>query len=162
MATDTRGLIERLLSRLLELRVIVNCDHDPYLYRWYVFRTKWVSLFIHKFVRDDEDRALHDHPWPFLVIPIWRGYVEHCEKWCDCFNCREHPTMPRQRIPHARRVRPLLGMRLRRATYRHRVELIAGKPAWSVFIHFRRWREWGFWLPEGFIQWNKWWQEKCE
>jgi hypothetical protein len=140
-------MIEKLLNRLLKCRVIVNCDHDPFMYRWYVLRTKWVSVFIHKFVRDDEDRALHDHPWAFLVIPIWRGYVEHCE---------------RKRIPHARRVRPLLGMRLRRATYRHRVVLIGGKPAWSVFIHFRRWREWGFWPREGFTPWNKWWQEKCE
>lgn len=72
-------MIDKILNRILECRVIVNCEHDPYLYRWFVIRTERFGLFIHKFVRSDEDRALHDHPWPFVVIPIWRGYVEHSE-----------------------------------------------------------------------------------
>src|SRR5688500_17625240 len=67
----------RILSAILPFKVIVNCARDPYLVRWYLFRSGPVSIFIHKFVRSDEDRALHDHPWAFLVIPIWRGYIEH-------------------------------------------------------------------------------------
>jgi hypothetical protein len=36
-------------------------------------------------------------------------------------------------------------------------------PSWSLFFHFKRVRDWGFWdKATGFIQWNKWWQEKCE
>jgi hypothetical protein len=137
-------MIEKLLNKILPKRVIVNCDHDPYLHRWYLFRSGRFGIFIHKFVRSDEDRALHDHPWSFLVIPLWRGYREHNQKG-------------------VRNVLPLLGTRFRRAEYQHRVELRAGKPSWSLFIRFRKRREWGFWdKVSGFILWNKWWQDKCE
>lgn len=137
-----------ILNRILKKKVIVNCDRDPYLHRWYVFQSDRVALFVHKFVRSDEDRALHDHPWSFLVIPVWRGYIEHND---------------RGRV----RVLPLLGIRLRPATYRHRVELLSDKtgaplPSWSIFFRFRRVRDWGFWPKEGFTLWNKWWQDKCE
>ena len=60
-----------ILDRLFKCRLIVNCDRDPYLFRWFVIRTETLGVFVHKFVRSDEDRALHDHPWSFIVIPIW-------------------------------------------------------------------------------------------
>lgn len=164
--------IESLLNKLLPKKVIVNCDRDQYLHRWHLLRTKRFAIFIHKFIRSDEDRALHDHPWPFVVIPIWRGYMEH----------REQPRVSGEVYASSGRVFPIIGTRARPATYRHRVELLpcdyklaldletdcpkcAGRgelPSWSIFIRFTEWREWGFWLPSGFQQWNKWWQEKCE
>jgi hypothetical protein len=150
------------LDRLFDGKVIVNCEREPYLLRWYIFKTRWVSLFLHKFVRSDEDRALHDHPWAFLVIPIWRGYMEHNEIVADA-------PVPGgvHRWDNKTRVLPFIGTRYRNELYRHRVELLtdaAGKPlpAWSLFFHFEKRREWGFWPKEGFIQWNKWWQDKCE
>jgi hypothetical protein len=69
--------MEKLLDKLFKKRVIINCEKDPYLHRWFMIKTPWLGVYIHKFVRSDEDRALHDHPWPFLVIPIWRGYIEY-------------------------------------------------------------------------------------
>ncbi len=71
------SLVASILDRLLEKKVIENCERQPYLHRWYLLRTARVAVFVHKFVRSDEDRALHDHPWPFFVLPIWRGYREH-------------------------------------------------------------------------------------
>jgi len=162
----------KLLDMLFAKRVIVNCDRDPYLIRWYVIRSKPFAVFLHKFIRSDEDRALHDHPWNFIVIPLWRGYHEHSDRG-------------------RRRVWPIIGARFRRGDYKHRVELLpcddsrtctyfqdpnefdveedcpkcAGTgtmPSWSLFIRFREFREWGFWMPEGWIQWNRWWQDKCE
>ena len=134
--------LETILNRLPH-RIIVNCEREPYLHRWYLIRTARIGVFIHKFIRSDEDRALHDHPWNFLALPIWRGYFEHSQ-----FG--------------RRRIWPLLGMRFRKAEYRHRVELIQNRPAWSLFIRFRERRTWGFWLASGFQAWNDWWREKCE
>lgn len=145
------GIIERILNRLLQHKVIVNCEREPYLHRWYLLRTKRVGIFIHKFVRSDEDRALHDHPWNFIVVPLWRGYVEHSEEQHHC------GTFAIQR-----RVRPLISARFRSAEYRHRVELIDDVPAWSLFIRFTECRTWGFWPNQVFIAWNKWWQNNCE
>lgn len=154
------SLIEHLLDRIFSKKVIVNCDRDPYLHRWFVIRTDRLGLFIHKFVRSDEDRALHDHPWDFLVIPVWRGYIEHRNARCTICGQRNSFCTRGQ---ESRRVLPIVGTRFRRGEYRHRVELIDGKPSWSIFFRFRKRREWGFWdRLVGFIPWNKWWQERCE
>ncbi len=157
MNPPANSLAEHILNRLFEKRVIVNCDHDPYLHRWYVLRTERLGLFIHKFVRSDEDRALHDHPWPFFVIPLWGGYVEHSDRplhpWPGCL-C--------PRVDVKRRVWPIISARYRDTTFRHRVELVKERPSWSLFFRFTKIREWGFWPKEGFILWNKWWQDKCE
>jgi hypothetical protein len=136
-------MLSKLLDRLIPKRVIVNCEREPYLHRWFLIRLTRVGVFVHKFVRSDEDRALHDHPWSFIVIPLWGGYIEH-------------------NSAGRRRVRPLISTRYRSAEYRHRVELIDGRPSWSLFIRFTKRREWGFWEKSGFVLWNKWWEEKCE
>lgn len=150
--------LESVLDLLFRKKVIINCDHQPYLHRWFVVRYAWLGIFIHKFIRSDEDRALHDHPWPFIVIPIWRGYIEHSEKQIPFLGNPKARLKTRVK----RRVQPILGTRIRPATFRHRVELLKDKPSWSIFIRFKRWREWGFWEKEGFVLWNKWWQDKCE
>ncbi len=174
-------MITELLNRLLTHRNIVNCDRDIYLRRWYLVRTPWFAIFLHKFERSDEDRALHDHPWPFIVIPIWRGYIEHSSRIVidDEFGI---PTQARE--PQTNRVYPILGTRFRPATYRHRVELFmeytntqspwdaegvmtpepTGRelPSWSLFIRFKSCRDWGFWMPQGFVGWRDWWKDNCE
>ncbi len=196
---DRESFMVRLLNRLLPHKNIVNCDKDIYLRRWYLFRSKRLGIFIHKFERSDEDRALHDHPWPFIVIPIWRGYIEHSMRPCDCWHCTcSNPSGPSIHPWHEAitRVYPIIGARLRQATYRHRVELLRRtgvevRPiserkdidpsraemmgvkqylkavtqelsSWSLFIRFREFRTWGFWLPDGFKAWNLWWKENCE
>ena len=211
---DGTTLPERILNRIFSKKEIVNCDRDIYLHRWYVIRRPNLGLFIHKFVRSDEDRALHDHPWNFLVIPIWRGYIEHAEGKIECPQCSEKGFIDFLFDPVCvkcddngpvpaivkRRVIPFLGIRFRRGTYKHRVELHERDdticpecgwdeffkipeypnilqcaecghpcdaisrtlPSWSIFIRFKEFREWGFHMPEGWIQWNKFWQEKCE
>lgn len=155
--------LELLLGHIFAFKVIPNCAGDAYLIRWYIFSTSWITLFLHKFVRGDEDRALHCHPWSFLVVPIWRGYIEHSDR-----PMRRDPSEPWRtetcslqelqtgRVATRRRVWPIISARYRPATYRHRVELIAGKPSWSIFFHFRRQREWGFHPPDGFVHWKQW------
>lgn len=134
--------LQRILCRLFDHRTIVNCDRDPYMVRWYLFRRERVAAFLHLFFRSDEDRALHDHPWSFITIILWRGYVEHT------------PSGRRRKWPGMICFRP--------AEWRHRVELVDGKPAVTLVIRFKKRREWGFWTPAGFIQWNRWWQQNCE
>lgn len=135
-------------------KTIVNCDRQPYLRRWYLFRTKPFAIFLHRFFRSDEDRALHDHPWPFITFIIWRGYIEHTQvcKWPHC-------DRPSHKL--ANRVWPGM-ICYRPAEWRHRVELVNGKPAWTIVFRFRERRLWGFWERAGFIAWNKWWQNNCE
>lgn len=141
--------IANLLNGLFSRRDIVNCERDLYLTRWYLFRIKWLAIFLHRFHRSDEDRALHDHPWAFITLILWRGYDEH---FAD--PQATDKTMIRRRWPLTIHYRP--------ATWRHRVELIEGRQAWTLVFRFKEVRDWGFWTPQGFIQWNKWWQKNCE
>lgn len=134
-------MIERLLNFFLKRRDIHACSGNIYLRRWYILRTKRLAVFIHKFEESDEDRALHDHPWPFLVIPIWRGYYEH-------------------NLEGKHRVWPLLSSSHRGYKYRHRVELIEEKPAWSIFFRGKRVAEWGFWVTDtDWVHWKRWWSD---
>ena len=187
-------MIEKILDWIFKKKVIHDCGGDPYLHRWYVIRTRGFGLFIHKFIRSDEDRALHCHPWDFIVIPIWRGYWE----WHSCAMCKNHEDAmgieTNCRHPVKTRVLPILGAKKQPAEYRHRVELLkktvvrpiaehphydqiaprkemAGivsflkvveKPAWSIFIRFTERRDWGFWMPGGWLKWNIFHRENCE
>lgn len=154
-------------------KIIVNCDRKPYLRRWYLIHWKFFSLFLHRFFRSDEERALHDHPWSFITFILWRGYIEHQEKSHPCPICNSrYQTVPSHKCPNCHgskfftiqstHRRWPLTIHYRPATHRHRVELVDGKPAWTLIIHFKRIREWGFWEKTGFVQWNKWWQNNCE
>jgi hypothetical protein len=95
----------------------------------------------------------------------------------------EHPFGGVTTVPVRRRVWPIISARFRRGTYKHRVELLKRwpphesdivfnerthcydhmeLPSWSLFVRFREWRDWGFWLPNGWQKWNDFWREKCE
>lgn len=167
--------VETILDRCFNKRVIVNCDHIPYLSRWYLIRNSIVGVFLHCFHRSDEERALHDHPWSFFVIILWRGYWEHYEVKVPCIFClgkghnffveniRCSQCKGRGWKWRPRKKRKWPGMMMYRpALWKHRVELIDGKPSWSLFIRFRKIRDWGFHTKDGWIQWNKWWQNNCE
>lgn len=133
---------ESFLTRWFELNLIEDCNHDPYLSRWFLIHRKWLSVFIHKFHRSDEDRALHDHPWNYISIILRHGYWEHSKSGVEW-------------IPEGSVI-------FRRGTWRHRIELDKGKKAWTLIIRFKRYREWGFWNGEQFTQWQDWWRANCE
>lgn len=140
------------LLKKIPHKTIVNCERNEYLTRWYLFRKDWLGIFLHRFHRSDEDRALHDHPWAFVTFILWRGYFEHTPCYCKDPNCAA--TTIKRKWPLMICYRP--------ATWRHRVELVDGKVAWTLVFRFRERRIWGFWEKSGFIPWNKWWQNNCE
>lgn len=106
----------------------------PYMLRWYIIpRNPLLNVYLHKFMRDDDDRALHDHPWWFVSLMIRGRYVE----WTPLPKVRRAPSIA-----------------FRRATTRHRVTLPAG-PCWTLVITGRKAREWGFWCPKGFVPWHQ-------
>lgn len=187
----TTSFFERIIFSVLNFafkrKDILSCEKQIYLRRWIVFRLPFFGLFVHKFERSDEDRGLHDHPWSFIIIPIWRGYIEHSFDFNGNYSfpelqrCKWLPTKQR-------RVLPILGTRFRKARYAHRVELLPrqlsehdkfiliaqanrlgkpyvpqlDKPAWSLFFVFRRKRKWGFFLPTGWKTTEDYHKEFCE
>jgi len=112
-------------------------DYDkPYLTRWIIAKFEKWAIYFHKFHRSDAD-DLHDHPWAFLSIILWRGYNE----------VTFGKTME-ERI--SKKIYP--GMIVfRKATHTHRVELINNKPAYTLVIRFAYTRYWGFYIKN---QWQ--------
>lgn len=128
----------------MKKQIIYGCEargdaKSPYLTRYAFPRLGPIRPALHIFHRSDADE-LHDHPWPFVTVILWRGYIEET----PCANCTLKFCPLRQR----RRVWP--GMILfRRATHTHRVELVDGKKAVTFVIFGKRVRDWGFYTKRG-------------
>lgn len=120
---------------------VIGPADDPYLERWWLIpRNRWLNVYLHHFLRSDDDRALHDHPWINVSILLRGSYLEHQE---GCV---------RRRNPW----RPWAPWRLiaRLPTTAHRVELGPG-PVWTLFLTGPRVRVWGFHCPHGWIPWTE-------
>jgi hypothetical protein len=120
---------------------VIGGPGDPYMLRWYVIpRNPWFNIYVHKFLRDDDDRALHDHPWWFVSLILKGGYTEIINESAD-FVVRMAGTLA-----------------YRPATHRHRVVLARDAndrpiPVWTLIATGRKKRTWGFWCPKGFVAW---------
>jgi hypothetical protein len=114
---------------------VIGDENNPLMFRYIIFRTKWIGFFVHKFLRDDHDRALHDHPWSFISIILKGGYYEVTEEKISW------------KGPGSILYRP--------AAWRHRVVLLDGIPSWSFIIRLKRTRDWGFWPDGKWCLWRK-------
>lgn len=120
---------------------VVGGTERPYLLRWWVIpRNPLLNVYVHVFLRDDDDRALHDHPWWSLSLSLGpRPLVEHYRGWFG-----------RHRV---RLVEPghLIA---RRGRFAHRMVVPDG-PALTLFVTGPRYRRWGFLCPQGWRHWRK-------
>lgn len=119
---------------------VIGKPGNDYLQRWFVIpRNRFFNIYLHRFLRSDYDRALHDHPWLNMSILLDGEYVEH--------------TIPQGGINLKKRY--VTGdIKMRGARSAHRVELTNG-PCWSLFITGPRVREWGFHCPAGWRHWKE-------
>jgi hypothetical protein len=121
---------------------------DVYLTRWTLlgqrFSGQRQKLFLHCFHRSDHE-DIHDHPWPFWSLILWRGYWEVTREWDEdrAMYCR----VRRWKWP---------GMLLRRsAEWQHRVEIPFGKKVWSLVWTGPKERSWGFWCSGTWRPWRE-------
>lgn len=112
---------------------------DTYLQRWYVIpRNPVFNVYLHRFLRSDDDRALHDHPWLNLSVLLDGSYTEHTIK-AGGINIRT--------------VRKAGDVKLRLPTAAHRIELTHGE-CWTLFVTGPRVRRWGFHCPRRWVPWQ--------
>ena len=80
MGMVTRALFALLRRRIADRRapdLVIGGAADPYLRRWYVLpRNPVLNVYLHHFLRSDDDRALHDHPWVNASVLLDGDYVE--------------------------------------------------------------------------------------
>lgn len=122
---------------------VIGTPNDPYLERWWIIpHNRYFNIYLHHFMRSDDDRALHDHPWINLSILLSGSYREH---------------MPHGVVKLRKPWRPWAFWRLpfRRSVDAHRVELIDGAPVWTLFLTGPKIRKWGFLCPRGWVVWTE-------
>lgn len=107
-----------------------------YMIRWRLFECPWFGIFLHRIYRSDDDPHLHDHPWPFASLILWGGYWE---------------CLPDDRVTR-RRPGTLV---FHRATDMHRVSILGDRPATTLVLIGRRYRDWGFATEVGWVQWRE-------
>lgn len=118
---------------------VIGGTDRPYLHRWFVVpRNPVFNIYLHNFIRSDDDRALHDHPWLNCSIILDGAYVEHTIA----------PGGINKRV-----TRKAGDIVFRRATAAHRIEI--NVPSWSLFITGPVIREWGFHCPNGWRAWRQ-------
>lgn len=141
----SKGIFERFADALLK-RVTRRLPDEtighrgrPFLWRWHLLpKNRLCNLYLHGFVRSDEDRALHDHPWPNVTLVLKRSYIEE--------------TIRAGGI-HVRRERRAGCIRARWPWTAHRIELTGGA-AWTLFLTGPKCRSWGFHCPDGWVHWR--------
>jgi hypothetical protein len=108
---------------------------DNYMHRWWLIpRNRYLNIYLHKIMHDDDDRALHDHPW-WSVSFLLKGKLLEVHK-------------NGERIPV--RFLPLV----RSGKFAHILKIVNG-PAWTLFITGPVFRDWGFHCPKGWVHWKE-------
>ena len=115
---------------------IIGGAENPYMLRWYVIRqNRFFNIYHHEIRRDDDDRALHDHPWASLSIILEGNMFEVLT------------SAGKRRFLYAGDIVA------RDAKSPHRLEL-NGTYCRTLFITGPRIREWGFHCPHGWRHWK--------
>jgi hypothetical protein len=113
----------------------IGGEANPYMRRWYVIpRNRWFNIYLHNMLRDDDDRALHDHPWASLSLCLKGSLVE-------VLSGGRRRKIDRGRIVY------------RGPSFAHRLEVPAGG-AWTLFLTGPVVRDWGFHCPKGWRHWR--------
>jgi len=96
----------------------------PYVIRWklnlYLF-----SIRIHHFVRSDDKRAFHDHPFSFITLVLKGHYWDNNQTGAELMDAGT--------------------IKYRPSHYRHSVVVPEGG-VWTLLLTGREKRDWGFYL----------------
>ncbi len=124
-------------------RIIMDRQYnEPLLTRYYLFlkdRKRFpFNAFLHKFHKGDPG-DVHDHPWPYFTLILKGGYYEYTPNF-------ENGKM----IGETKHWRGPGHFRFCSANSYHRIELVPGITAWTLFMPGPQRQEWGFLVD------NKW------
>lgn len=118
---------------------VIGPKDDPYLKRWFLVpRNSVCNLYLHEILKDDDDRALHDHPWDFESIILQGSYLEH-SAFSD--GTPYHTVYTKGMVNR------------KTATQAHRIQVLRG-PVLTLVVTGPRIREWGFHCLNGWRHWK--------
>jgi hypothetical protein len=116
-------LIEKLSRKYLKYKEIGWTDIGETFTRYALLRTPWFNIYLHQLDAPNWHPECHDHPWGFIAILLWRGYLERVGN--KYFRHRPGSIL------------------FRPATFTHNVITPYGT-SWSLIFTTRKSRDWGF------------------
>lgn len=134
---------DRLIGRALRRPpdFVIGGQDYPYLTRWWLLpRNPVFNIYLHLFLRSDDDRAHHDHPWAGLTLMLRGTYTEHTIRAGGVH------------VAEVRRAGDWKAWLSGR--FAHRIELHEG-PCWTLFVTGPRYRAWGFHCPTRWVHWKE-------
>lgn len=114
---------------------VIGGEDRPYMRRWHLIKTRWLGVYLHQILRSDDDRALHDHRSDNVSV-LLRGYYFEV-------------------TPEGSELRAAGDVVFRRAEALHRLELVNGAPAWTLWIKGPERRNWGFMCGKRWVPWQQ-------
>lgn len=131
-------------------KIIAVAKKTPYFHLegymerfWLVAPSKYLpfSIRVHHILRSDQDRHLHTHPWDYATLILKGGYwevtpVEGSNK--NNINWYGPGSFLK-----------------RKADSSHRLVIPEGSSAWTLFIHSKKKREWGFMVDGQQVFWRE-------
>lgn len=142
-----------------------HCGREPYMVRLTLFTLFGFTLKLHIFLRSDEDRELHDHPWAFWTWIICGEYWEEVptSSGKDSIDVRRAINKRQWSVRRGNIAldaasknvflhRKAGSLGYRPATWAHRVQII--NPCATLVLTYPKGREWGFHTREGWRPWT--------
>lgn len=112
-----------------------------HLSRWILLGGKnpWVlQLLVNQIHYPDVNDCYHDHPWPFLSLVLWGGYVEEIK-------AADGSLKVKRRWPGMIHYRP--------ATHTHRIVRLPWGKSYTLVLQLPKVREYGYHTREGWVHW---------
>lgn len=142
--------MRRLVDWLIAKAMRTPYSHiNDYMRRYWLipYGNKWtlgVAARVHHVLRSDDDRAFHDHPWPYISIILRGGYTE------------VRPVFESGiYVGDTRRYYGPGSVIFRRAKSWHRLEVEPGQTVWTLFVTGWYQQRWGFLVkPDHKIYWK--------
>lgn len=154
------GTKHRELWRRLTL---VRSDGQVYLNRWGIGHDRVGGVMLHRMDAPDPGVDLHDHPWWFVSIVLVGSYAEEriatrdAVKWAQSAEFLEAKAAERRPPWHAHYqrgigvVRGRFSIKVMRLDECHTITELPDGRCWTLVVKGPRRREWGFYLPTGFM-----------
>lgn len=95
--------------------------------RYQLIKSRWFNVYLHRLYAPNWHPECHDHPWGFVAVLLWRGYLERMAHGDRVTDHRRWPGM----------------VLFRPATLAHNVITPYGV-SWSIIFTTPKKRDWGF------------------
>lgn len=131
---------EIVIMHRMDITAANHPEQGVYLRRWYIFRCRFFGVMVHKIMRHDVDRDLHDHPWAFASIVLKGGYNEEV-------HCPVHGAPCTD-------VRVVTRTNVKRHGAFHRIAALHRHPTWTLVFTGPKRSSWGFMVGDEHVPWR--------